>query len=296
MADAEQWDQLWLPVYPLASDDFIHGVYRMARGKALARRYVETNPEALSNLLVVDIDHPDSALRALSSTGNHPLPTAIVENPTNGHAHAVWALQEPVTRTERARLKPLTYAASVVEGLRRAVDGDAAYSGLLTKNPVHEDWNAMWLTPADGHGLRSLRQLEEELGRHMPPVGWQESSRKAPVGLGRNCTLFYDSRHWAYRELRNWFGDPLGLSTAILGGVQERNQQFAEPLPISEARAIAASITRWITTKSRLWKDGPVVYDATFTLIQSARGRKSGQSSKRRERSAIAAVLSDEQE
>lgn len=284
VADAEQWDQLWLPVYPLASDDFVHGVYRMARGKALGHRYVETNPQALSNLLVVDIDHPDSALRALSAQGNHPLPTAIVENPANGHAHAVWALQEPVTRTERARLKPLTYAAAVVEGLRRAVDGDAAYSGLLTKNPIHEDWETLWL----GDRLRSLRQLEEELGRHMPPTGWRKSSGGAAVGLGRNCSLFEDSRHWAYRELRNWFGDPLGLSTAILGGVQERNQQFAEPLPVTEARAIAASITRWITTKSRLWKDGPVVYDATFTLIQSARSQKAAE--KRRASSVRAAV------
>jgi len=192
------------------------------------------------------------------------------------------------TRTERARLKPLTYAASVIEGLRRAVDGDTAYSGLLTKNPVHQDWDTMWLTPEDGPELRSLRQLEEELGRHMPPTGWRKASGGAAVGLGRNCTLFEDSRHWAYRELRNWFGDSLGLSTAILGGVQERNQQFAEPLPVTEARAIAASITRWITTKSRLWNDGPAVYDATFTLIQSARGRKSAE--KRRATSARTAV------
>ncbi|MGO1264189.1 MAG: replication initiation protein, partial [Brevibacterium aurantiacum] len=34
-------------------------------------------------------------------------PNAIVENPANGHAHAVWALAEPVTRTEYARRKPL---------------------------------------------------------------------------------------------------------------------------------------------------------------------------------------------
>lgn len=277
------WDQLWLPVFPLASDDFRAGVYRMSRGPALQRRHIEANPQALSNLLVVDIDHPDSALRALSAQGNHPLPTAIVENPRNGHAHAVWALHEPVTRTERAHLKPLAYAASVVEGLRRAVDGDAGYSGLMTKNPTHDDWHTTWL----GDELRSLRHLDKELGRHMPPTGWRKASRNL-TGLGRNCDLFEASRHWAYRELRNWFGNPQGLSDAIHAGVQLRNQEFPEPLPASEARAIAASITRWITTKSRLWKDGPAVYDATFTLIQSARGRKSGE--RRRGTSVRAAV------
>ncbi len=103
---------------------------------AITRRYVEANPTAISNLLVVDVDHADDAvLRAVSSVGSHPLPNAVVENPVNGHAHAVWAIAEAVTRTEYARRKPLAYAAAVTEGLRRALDGDAAYSGLMTKNP-----------------------------------------------------------------------------------------------------------------------------------------------------------------
>ena len=54
-----------------------------------------------------------------------------------------------------------------------------------------------------------------------------------------------------------------------------RNASFSEPLPLSEARAIAASIHRWITTRSRLWNDGPTVYEATFSTIQSHRGRRS---------------------
>lgn len=62
-------------------------------------------------------------------------PNAVVENPANGHAHTVWALAEPFTRTEYAHRAPLAYAAAVTEGLRRSVDGDAAYSGLMTKNP-----------------------------------------------------------------------------------------------------------------------------------------------------------------
>lgn len=46
----------------------------------------------MSNLLVVNVDHPDAALRAL---GARPLPHVIVENTRNGHAHAVWALRSP---------------------------------------------------------------------------------------------------------------------------------------------------------------------------------------------------------
>lgn len=272
MMTATEWDQLWLPLWPLASDDLVRGVYRTSRRDALGKRFIETNPHALSNLLVVDIDHPDAALRALSAA-HHPMPTAVVENPHNGHAHAVWALSEPVTRTEYARRKPLAYAAAVTEGLRRAVDGDQGYSGLLTKNPTHEAWLTHWIGPQ----LRSLDDLAHGLGSHMPPPRWRETKtrRANPVGLGRNCALFESARHWAYREIRNHWHDPTGLARAIHAEATTRNHEFAEPLPASEVRAIAASIHRWITTHSRMWHDGPAVYEATFTAIQSARGKKS---------------------
>ena len=60
---ARQWDQMWLPLWPLASDDLLTGVYRRSRQYAMHRRYIEANPRALSNLLVVDIDHEDFVLR-----------------------------------------------------------------------------------------------------------------------------------------------------------------------------------------------------------------------------------------
>ena len=278
---AQQWEQAWLPLWPLASDDLLEGIYRQSRPEALQRRYVEANPQALSNLLVVDIDHGDAALRAL---GTRPLPHVIVENPRNGHAHAVWGLREPVTRTEYAHRKPLAFAASVTEGLRRAVDGDQAYSGLITKNPMHAHWAVQLVTPLDA--LYDLDELATGLGDDMPPARWRETrSRRAdPVGLGRNCALFESARHWAYREIPNHWGDPHGLYAAIHAEVIARNEAFSEPLPVSEARAIAASIHRWIVTKSRMWHDGPAVYEATFLTIQSARGKKSAEA--RRQRAA----------
>jgi len=266
------WEQLWLPLWPLATDDWTAGVYRMARGEALRHRHIETNPQAISNLLVVDIDHPDSALRALSAAENHPMPTAIVENPRNGHCHAVWALSAPFCRTEYARRAPLAYAAAVTEGLRRAVDGDRAYSGLMTKNPLHESWVTHWLHRRS----HSLGELEAELGPHMPPTRWRQTKNRRlnSAGLGRNCSLFETARVWAYREIRHHWGDPAGLGLAVTAEAQALNNEFSEPLPASEIRAISGSITRWIVTRSRMWTDGPVIYEATFSAIQSARARK----------------------
>lgn len=282
----EQWEQMWLPLWPLASDELRSGVYRMSRESALGLQYIEANPQAVSNLLVVDIDHPDALLRSVEQRRDW-LPNAVVENPENGHAHAVWALAEPVTRTEYARRKPLAYAAAVTEGLRRSVEGDAAYSGLMTKNPTHDAWAAWWMTDH----LYSLNELEHFLDRFMPPESWRRTRRKKPVGLGRNCSIFETARTWAYREIRHHWGDPAGLAMAIDLEVHRLNGEFAEPLPVNEASQIAASIHRWIVTESRMWRDGPVVYEATFSTIQSARGKKSGAARSRAGRNRIMEAL-----
>lgn len=279
MIETREWEQLWLPLWPLASDDLRTGIYRQSRHSALTRRYLEANPHALSNLLVVDIDHEDALMRAIwdrSPRKNRPgwLPNAVIENPINGHAHAVWALSEPVTRTEYARRKPLALAAAVVEGLRRATGGDEGYSGLITKNPTHGSWNASWWTD-ELYTLGYLQARLEDLGT-MPAPSWKRTKRRNSVGLGRNCSIFETARTWAYREVRHHFGDPKGFARAVYTRVHELNAEFPEPLRVSEANAIAESISSWILTQSRLWADGPVVYEATFSTIQAARGRKGG--------------------
>lgn len=274
----EQWGQLWLPLWPYASDELYRGIYRMGRPDALEHRYIEANPQALSNLLVVDIDRPDAFLRSMEHRGGF-LPNSVVENRRNGFAHAAWAMAEPITRTEYAHRKPLAYMAAVVEGLRRSVDGDKGYSGLMTKNPVHDDWDASWITDR----LYTLDELAGHLTEtgFMPPASWQRTKRRAPVGLGRNCTIFETARTWAYREVRKCPdrspASSRWLYEAISVEVHGQNAGFSEPLPEREAEGVAASIHRWITTRSRMWLDGAAVYEATFSTIQSARGRKSGQ-------------------
>lgn len=277
-----RWEQLWLPLWPLASDDLREGIYRCSRSRALGLRYIEANPSAMSNLLVVDVDHEDALMRAIECRHNW-LPNAVVENPKNGHAHAVWALSEPVTRTEYARRKPLALATAVTEGLRRSCDGDKGYSGLLTKNPEHQTWHANWLTDH----LYTLNELTSHLANagFMPAPSWRKTRRKTPIGLGRNCAIFESARTWAYpvarqiRQRNEWATpqDSHDLLTAITTQVSDLNNSYTEPLPTSEAQGIIRSIHRWITTKSDLWNQHSAVTQATFITIQSSRGKLSGQ-------------------
>jgi hypothetical protein len=291
----QQWEQLWLPLRPLASDDLRDGIYRMSRESALGVRYIEANPQAISNLLIVDIDHSDAVLRALwGHTGW--LPNAVIENPENGHAHAVWALHSPIPRTEYAHRKPLAYAAAVTEGLRRAVDGDAAYSGLITKNPTHDAWDASWHTDH----LYSLDELSGHLTEagHMPPPSWKRTRRRNPAGLGRNCALFESARTWAYPLVRNYEtrtpADSEHFYREIFSYVHELNQTYSAPLPLSEATQIAKSIHKWITTHFYGWIDGATACEATFITIQSARGIKSGQARQTRRDEKLEALFDDD--
>src|SRR5699024_12240497 len=99
------WAPHWLPILPLASAAPNASIYRDSPRYALSRRYIDANPQAVSNLLVVDIDHEDALLRSIWDRDGWR-PNAVVENPANGHAHAVWALAEPITRPEQDRRKP----------------------------------------------------------------------------------------------------------------------------------------------------------------------------------------------
>lgn len=52
----------------------------MLRDAALTRRYIEANPQALTNLLVVDIDHADGAIRAIWDRPGF-LPNFVIDPP-----------------------------------------------------------------------------------------------------------------------------------------------------------------------------------------------------------------------
>ena len=267
---ADLWDRIWLPRRPLATDDPTTGLTRTSRTQALDRRLIETNPTALTSLLAVDVDHPDALIRALWDRADW-LPTVVTENPGNGHAHAIWALTAPVATTEYAHRRPLALAAAVTEGLRRSVDGDPAFGGLITKNPLNGNWSTHWVT-SHTYGLNELAGHLDDADL-MPPTSWRRARRRNPIGLGRNCTIFETARTWAYREARRI------RQRHETATPQDRdlNQNFSEPLPSSETRAITTSIHKWITTRFYGWTDTRLTSTATFITIQSARGKKSGQ-------------------
>lgn len=269
--------EAWYPPQrPLCCDADYSLLRRRSRAEALKHTHIETNPSALVNMLVVDIDAAEGRAMALWEHQGM-MPNLVMENPANGHAHAAWVLAAPVCRTDVARLKPLKLARSVTEGLRRSCDGDTGYAGLLMKNPLSGAWSSE-ITAPDAYALDQLRAALEEHG-DMPPASWKRTKRARTQGLGRNCTLFDEARTDAYRYVRKLPDRTPESGEMLREHVRATCHQlnaalFADPLPAREVEDIARSIHKWITTRSRMWRDGAVACEATFIAMQSARRLK----------------------
>lgn len=95
---------------------------------AISWGYVEANSSAMSNVIAIETDHEDAFFCAMRNYNSGYL-AAVVENPWNGHAHAVWVLAESVTCTEYALCKLLSCPV-VTEGLRRTDGPEPCPRGL----------------------------------------------------------------------------------------------------------------------------------------------------------------------
>ena len=268
-----QFQDVWMPYRPLATNDYGRGVYRQPRNRALELKHIEANSPHSTNLLVVDIDAPDALMRAVWDRDGWR-PNWVAENPLNGHGHAIWALKTGVARTEYARRKPLAYGAAVLEGLRRSVDGDPGYAGLMMKNPVHEDWDVKQFAD-EPYALDDLFGHLDDLG-FMPPQDWRKRAKRDVSGLGRNCQLFELLRNEAYPAINRYWGDADGYAKHVETlAIQINADSFATPLPYSEVKACANSVSRWVTTKSTMWQAGKEASDERFKARQSYRGTRS---------------------
>lgn len=269
------WRERYLSRFPLATDNLDRGAWRERRERALRRQYVEASPRAIVAAVVIDVDRPDAVLRAFERPSDHPVPSWVVEGPT-GHGHVGYWLTAPVCRTDAARVDPLRYLARVTEGLRRSLDGDSAYTGLLTRNPLADGSGVVW-------GTDSTYSLAELRTTAMPRVLPRKPERAS--GLGRNVSMFDTARHEVYGQhdpampMDDWH-------RLVVRHCHEVNSTFdgalGGPLPFSEVQATASSISRWtrrnLTMSKQEWhqeqgrKSGKVRRAATATRVAEVFG------------------------
>jgi hypothetical protein len=253
----------YLPTRPYCTNDPHLG--QTVRGKESALSFANIQPNTSGKVVWIsfDVDHNDGATawNRLSA----PPPTLSIENPANGHAHLLYALQAPVPRTDAARIKPMLYLAACQEGLRRKLGADPGYSGHLVKNPLHSRWNTLSYA-----GTYELGDFAEWFDIPKPADMKKRVLDPDYAGLGRNCELFERLRPAAYQMVRKYWkpgGDEQFKQALHMLASDMDAELFHESLPVAEVKAIAASVSRWVYKHFN---------PAEFRAIQSKRGARKG--------------------
>jgi hypothetical protein len=231
---------------------------------ALDRLLIQPNTAKRYVCLCFDVDRAGAAIDW--NDRNAPPPNMTVKNPANGHAHLIYLLTAPVPVSDVARIQPVLFMAAIQEGLRRALEADRGYAGVVVKNPAHKHWQT--------HTWRAEPYLLEELAEYVvlpSPAEMRRRSKQTDyVGLGRNCTVFKIVRAKSYSLVRDYWkpNGAVAFAQAVLDLVEVSNRSdIGNPLDVRECRAIARSISRWT------WKH---FTPAKFREVQVARGTKGG--------------------
>lgn len=246
------------PLHAFATDELTHGIRMYPLEIAIAKAIVQHNYKHSLSWMVYDIDREQVAIDW--DDRNAPPPNIIAINPTNGHGHYFYGLEAPIHNYIGASEKALRYMAVVDTALTDKLGADPGYSKLMSKNPLHKRWITLY---------PNLRLYDlDELADWLDLEKYNDRRKRLPnYGYGRNCTLFETLRPWAYRKRRTpylsaefFYGDVLSQAMIINAG-------FNPPLPHSEVRSTAKSVSQW--TWRRMSAEG-------FSSYQSRLGKLSG--------------------
>jgi hypothetical protein len=163
----------------------------------------------------------------------------------------------------------LDYLAAIERTYTRVLCADAAYSGLITKNPLSDAWLSLYSLNAPVR-LYTLQQLHESIGLLDP----KHKKPEEALGFGRNCMLFDKLRKWGYVAIRRHRGGLRRDSRVVWDAecfdkAQSINAEFLNPLSFAEVRSIAKSTAKFC------WKHDPE-QEAAFQQRQSFKGKQSG--------------------
>ena len=218
---------------------------------------IELRTENSCPVLLFDCDQGANNPIAAAWAERLPWPSWVCWRPGAGCCHAAYCLYRPVLTHPEALPVPQAAIARVSEFFTRELRADPGYTGFLTHNPVHEQWQTEW-----GHeGGYTIAQL----GQFIPPGFRMPPLEKMLSAEGRNSGLFRAGMKWAGLP-RNW--DNLG---AVYPYLTALNMSLVQPLGEREVQGIAKSVAK---ISSKNLASGQT--QTQFSRIQAARGRKGG--------------------
>jgi hypothetical protein len=226
----------YLPPRPYCTE-FLGQLKIRPKDQAVKDAYIQPNPITRAYWMVFDIDSPQS--RFWPDEWHVPAPNMEARNQDNNHQHLFYMIDPAVYTLRQARRKPLELAADVDKGLTRVLDADPGYGKLISKNPLSSKW-IVYIWHEKAWGLTELLDYIPDTIQRWKPKG------KETIGLGRNCTVFDQSRVYAYAEWRRLrFDDQARLLEAVFSHAMNINNSFRIPMLDKEVLCIARSISRW---------------------------------------------------
>ena len=261
------FERHWRPRRPYAGRAKSGGYYRTTRERALTLPYVESNPKALTSLVITD--HDGGRADEIAALCGLPQPSWVSLNRFTRDGHIGYALAQPVILTDAARRAPVNLLARIESGLNTALAGDVAYGRRFTKNPTHVDHMTLW---GPEHAVYSLKDLADPLDRLGALPKWngvrERREKLRTSGTGRNVDLFDLLRKWSYRHVRDH--QSLSAWTAVCHDYAwDRNVDIIATaytqgaMLDGEVRQIARSVSAWT------WRN----ILRTFSEEQARRGR-----------------------
>lgn len=240
-----------LPKRPYATDDFDYGVQIHSKKIAIKKKHLSLNHKYITQWVTFDIDRNGAVADLLYDTTGVQTPNLVVENPANGHAHFLYKLQTPVYRSENASTKPINYLTAIYSEMRGLLGADTAYTGLISKNPMHESWRTQELR-IEPYSLADLaRNLDlDATVAHAAKISVDEAYYE-----GRNVKLFNELREWSYVAVRDFRGKTYEqwLQACIDYGMQ-LNHMLTHRLGYGEIKQISKSVSKFA------WKNDGYCY------------------------------------
>ena len=192
-------------------------------------------------------------------------PNFVIYNPKTCNHQAFWMLATPV-HCQNKKSPAYRYLRAVESGFDFKYGCDSDFQREIHRNPLFHGSDVDWLH-TERHTLKQLASVVD-LNVNIPQI----YKNAYDASEGRNCTLFDELRLWAYKQIKTLSARDFEAFTGQLITRANRLNQFLIPLPDSEIRSIARSISRFCIER--------IDDHSTFSATQARRGAVGGKVSK----------------
>ncbi len=229
-----------LPKTSRCADNYKFGSHIRNKAHAIRHQHIELNNDKAFKFISIDVDYDIAKdLCFVWENNNLPEPTYAVINPANNHAHLIFMLENYIFWKND---KQVSFYEDVKKMLTDIYHADPDFTGMLTKNPLHDSWKTI-----ESGIIYTLAELKAYAPKRSSDniIQFNKFKRRTINNnnaiLGHRCELFERSRIISYNEVRN-FTNQNDFFEYMIGVCSDQNPS---DLKYSDILSTAKSISRY---------------------------------------------------